>query len=728
MVKRADKAQWQIIRDKLITKLSDGQLADTKNETVTIQQISIIEQGFKAQLLSRHLDYLARYLRLEKKSYYTIGSAGHEGNAAFALCAAKDDSFLLHYRSAALLLARQQQLSPNNYVADFVRGLMAKTTCPVAGGVHKVLGDSNLGVWPQTSIIASHLPKSLGKAFAISVAASIEKPKNKSQNKLQPIVFCSFGDASMNHASAQAAFNTSRWLQCQAYPLRLIWICEDNGLGISVPSPKGWVERFGQSMPHYISARGWLLNEVIDKAQQAIDYTRKHGKPVFFHLKTMRLLGHAGSDVEEVYLSTDELEQQEYYDPIWHTASWLVQNGGFSTKEIWQAYQNAESEVNKAYEIVAKEPDLVSTYDAMRHINSGSDINAIFNNLKSNDLSEKKLEKKSEEKLTLAKTINLGLNDILSKDSKSVLLGEDVGKKGGVYRVTQGLQQKWGKRRVWDTLLDEQSILGMAMGLASEGFFPIVEIQYLAYLYNAYDQIRGELATTSFLSKGNISLPMLIRLPSFAYQGGVGGHFHAENCFAALREIPGLSIVCLSQPNTARNLINQAFAFSKESKTPVLIFEPIALYHQKNIYTDIYTENNNQLMMSKIGCGQDAAIVSFGNGVKVALQAMQELKELGINITVYDWHWLKPLPEKNWNEIYNNFNYTFLVDESRKTGSISEQVSAWWLARVQNDANKKSRLECITGEDGFITQGQASDAMVPQSKNLVKHISTIMQK
>ncbi|MFC6345611.1 MFS transporter, partial [Nocardioides hankookensis] len=161
------------------------------------------------------------------------------------------------------------------------------------------------------------------------------------------------------------------------------------------------------------------------------------------------------------------------------------------------------------------------------------------------------------DRLTLAQAINATLAELLEERPHAVVLGEDVGVKGGVYGVTRGLRKAYGGRRVIDTLLDEQTILGTALGAALTGLLPIPEIQYLAYLHNAEDQLRGEAASLAFFSDGQYRNPMVVRIPGLSYQKGFGGHFHNDNSLAVLRDIPGLVLCVPSHPADARLLLRE---------------------------------------------------------------------------------------------------------------------------------------------------------------------------
>ena len=190
---------------------------------------------FEAQATSRHLDFVARELQQQGRGFYTIGSAGHESNALVALATRPTDPALLHYRSGAFYVARAGQVAGSTPVRDVLQGLMALADEPIAGGRHKVFGSAELNIVPTTSTVASHLPRAVGLAF------SLARPRPDSRWPRDAIAVASFGDASANHAAATAALNAAGWFEHSGVRLPLLLICEDNGLGISVPSPDGWL-------------------------------------------------------------------------------------------------------------------------------------------------------------------------------------------------------------------------------------------------------------------------------------------------------------------------------------------------------------------------------------------------------------------------------------------------------------------------------------------------------
>ncbi|MGH2418516.1 MAG: thiamine pyrophosphate-dependent enzyme, partial [Candidatus Limnocylindria bacterium] len=267
---------------------------------------------FEDQLASRQLDVASRELKKTERSFYTIGSAGHENNAVVGARLRIDDPAFLHYRSGAFMMARARQLPGSTPLLDTLLGVVASADDPISQGRHKVWGSRALWVPPQTSTIASHLPKAMGLAFSLGRAKRLGVANGLPADA---IVACSFGDASANHATALSAINTARYAVRLGLPMPLLLVCEDNGTGISVPTPDGWIAGTFGSQPHlaYFAADG-EIDEIWDAVGVAIDHVRQRRQPVFLHLRTIRLWGHAGSDAEQTYRSLAEIEAVEARD------------------------------------------------------------------------------------------------------------------------------------------------------------------------------------------------------------------------------------------------------------------------------------------------------------------------------------------------------------------------------------------------------------------------------
>ena len=676
---------------------------------------------FDAQLASRHLDLAARWLRGKGASFYTIGSAGHESNAAVAAALRRSDPALLHYRSGAFYLARAAQAGPeHNGIRDVLLGLVAAADEPIAGGRHKVFGHHALGVIPQTSTIASHLPRAVGLALAIGRAAKIGVPRPWPDDA---VVACSFGDASVNHSTAAGALNTAAYCAHQGLPLPLLLVCEDNGLGISVRTPPGWVRAACSTRPGiaYFHADGVDLAQVYDTALAAVAWARERQAPVFLHLSVVRLYGHAGSDVEQAYRSKGEIAADLALDPLAGTARLLVDAGLLTPDEVLIRYEAMRAKVlaeagdvmgsrrlSSAAEVMAplapRRPDMVAARAGVASADVRSEV--FRGRLPEN-----------EGPLTLAQSINRALADGLAAWPGMLVFGEDVARKGGVYGVTRGLHAKFGAGRVFDTVLDEQAILGLALGAGLSGLLPVPEIQYLAYFHNAADQLRGEAATLSFFSQAQYRNPMVLRIAAYAYQQGFGGHFHNDNAIGALRDIPGVVIASPSRPDDAAAMMRTCLAAAEVDGSVCVYLEPIALYHTR----DLHADGDNGWLASYPGAdwhvplgsartyaaGTDLAIVTFGNGVRMSLRVAARLRADGIACRVVDLRWIAPLPVADVLREAAATGRVLVADETRRTGGVSEGI-----VTALSDAGFAGRVARVASEDSFIPLGEAANTVL----------------
>jgi len=668
--------------------------------TLTVQDVLDL---FDSQLGSRHLDLAARWLRSRGKGFYTIGSSGHEGNAAVAAALRHTDPALLHYRSGGFFLQRARQVDGSDPLRDVLLGLCAATDEPISGGRHKVFGRRDLNVIPQTSTIASHLPRAVGVAFSIGRAAKlgIDTPWPR-----DAVTVCSLGDASANHSTAVGAVNTATHAAYQGLPLPLLFVCEDNGIGISTKTPTGWIAAsFGnRAGVEYFAADGSDVVDAHAVAARAVDWVRKHRKPAFLHLRTVRLMGHAGSDVEAAYRTPAEIAGDYERDPVLRTAALLVEHAGVSPAEILDRYEAKRSEVIGIAEEVAELPQLASAAAVMRPLRDALD-DAVAARPFGDDTSG------GGEPLTVAQSVNRALADVLTEHPGALVFGEDVARKGGVYGVTRGLAQKFGPARVFDTILDEQAILGLALGAGLAGLLPIPEIQYLAYLHNAADQIRGEGATLQFFSDRQYRNPMVVRVAGYGYQKGFGGHFHNDNAVGALRDIPGIVIASPSRPDDAAAMMRTCAAAAHTAGAVCVYLEPIALYHVRDLHDSgddqwlapYPTESVPIGSARTYGDGSDLTIVTFGNGVPMSLRVARRLEHAGISTRVVDMRWLAPLPVADVVREANATGRTLVVDETRASGGVSEGVLA---ALVDN--GYAGALARVASEDSFIPLGDAA--------------------
>ncbi|GAA2614546.1 hypothetical protein GCM10010399_51710 [Dactylosporangium fulvum] len=821
---------------------------------------------YDAQSTSRHLDLAARWLRSFDAGYYTIGSSGHEGNAAVAAALRPTDPALLHYRSGGFYCMRAGQVAGSDPVRDVLRGVVASSREPIAGGRHKVFGHADLHVIPTTSTIASHLPRAVGVAYALGRGRRVNPHANGHGWPADAVVVCSFGDASVNHAAATAAFNTAGWCDHVGIKLPLLFVCEDNGLGISVRSPDGWVTAALQSRPgvRYYAADGCDSAATYDRAAEAAAWVRRYRRPAVLHLTTVRLMGHAGADAEMAYRSPVDIAADLARDPLVRTARLLVDAGVATPAELMARYDELGWEVRRVAEEVLGEPKLASASEVTAPLaprrpvrvsravsdaatqlidEEDGDVASIGDDLEftpagaaaprmaggeplwalgeapsagqpgaaapdgtdevpdeparedgdgSGDDSPVPSEVAADDEdewpepagepaaeevpegvdaaatvpngrpggnghpptraaafngrlperagpLTLAQTINATLTDAMLAYPQMVLFGEDIAAKGGVYGVTKGLRDRFGGTRVFDTLLDETSILGLGLGAGLAGMLPVPEIQYLAYLHNAEDQLRGEAATMQFFSQGAFHNPMVVRVAGLAYQLGFGGHFHNDNALAVLRDIPGLVVAAPARAEDAAPMLRTCLASAIVDGSVCVFLEPIALYHTR----DLHSENDDWWLSDYAppsewsaihvpigrarayasGPNDDLTIITFGNGVRLSLRAAARLAGEGIACRVVDLRWLAPLPVGDIIKHASDTGRVLVVDETRRSGGVGEGIIAALV-----DAGYVGVARRVAAVDSFVPLGPAANHILVSEEQVVQGARSLLAR
>jgi 2-oxoisovalerate dehydrogenase E1 component len=696
---------------------------------------------FEDQVISRLLDVAARELKKRNQGFYTISSAGHENNAVVGTLLRLDDPCFLHYRSGGLMAARSRKHPGVDMIFDTLLSFCASADDPISQGRHKVWGSRDLWVPPQTSTIASHLPKASGMAFALRTARRAGQAQDLSDDS---IVLCSFGDASANHATALTGINAARYTVRRGGPAPILFLCEDNGIGISVNTPRNWIHDSFSNQPHlkYFEASG-EIDDVWDAAEAAINACRRSRAPVFLHLRVTRLWGHAGTDVETTYRTVEEIAAEEAKDPLLLNARRLIEAGAATPDELRAVIQKVQSRIDPLLDEAARRPRLTGVEQVVAPLAPYDEAScrALSDHVAAPDAREKLFDNalpeqaKAPTKRTMAAHINSALADEMLRFPEITVFGEDVAKKGGVYYVTQGLQKKFGVPRVFDTLLDESTILGTAQGAAMAGLLPVPEIQYLAYIHNALDQIRGEACSLSFFSSGQFTNPMVVRVQGLAYQKGFGGHFHNDNSIGALRDIPGLLLATPARGDEAAKMLRGLIAAARECGRVAVFLEPIALYHEKDLYEDgdgawlfDYPTPGEMLLPGEIGVynqeARELLIVSYANGLRLSLRAARRLKEeSGVSARVIDIRWLNPLPFEAIRKHANECGRVLVADECRATGGgVAEAIIAD-LAETGFHGPMRS----VRAVDSYVPLGAAANLLLISEEQIVEAARKLSQ-
>jgi 2-oxoisovalerate dehydrogenase E1 component len=725
---------------------------------------------FADQVASRATDAASRRLKSRGLSYYTISSAGHEQNAALGAQLRLSDPCFVHYRSGAFMMARARLDPSVDPMLDTMLSVCGSRDDPIAQGRHKVWGSKPLLVPPQTSTIASHLPKAVGLAFSLGRARRMGQDTGLRDDS---IVMCSFGDASANHATALSGINAARYGLRQGNPMPILFVCEDNGIGISVDTPQRWIEESfgGLRFMRYFEASG-PIDDVWDSVGEAIHICRSRRAPVFLRLVTERLWGHAGSDIETAYRSQSEIEAATRRDPLVANATRLIEVGAATPDQLRGIVDEVRRRVDLAAEEAASRGQLetaeaviapLAPYDerAARASATGTVDPEAREAFWGSDLPE---HATLPVKRTMAAQLSSALGDEMLRRPEMMVFGEDVGRKGGVYYVTAGLQKRFGQKRVFDTQLDETTILGLAQGAALAGLLPVPEIQYLAYVHNAVDQLRGEASSLQFFSSGQFKNPMVVRIAGLAYQKGFGGHFHNDNSIGGLRDIPGLIIAVPSRGDDAVKLLRGCLGVAAACGRVVVFLEPIALYHERDLFAEgdgewltDHPRPGEAILLGEVGLypsspegrgsegpretpaaprplaglgpeemENDVLVVTYGNGVRMSLQARREVEEAhpGARVCVLDLRWLNPLPFDAIRTAAAGAGAVVVADECRATGGgIAEPVIA-----ALAESGYRGDLSSVRALDSYVPLGAAADLVLIQTRDIVTAVTRSMEK
>ncbi|BCJ45121.1 MFS transporter [Actinoplanes ianthinogenes] len=664
---------------------------DPVRDGVTLTGARALEL-FDAQLASRHLDLAARWLRSFNEGFHTVGSAGHEGNAAVAAALRGDDPALPHDRAAAFYCARAAASEPERRVQrledaarDILRGVVASVRDPISGGRDKVFGNAELHLVPVVSAPAGHLPRAVGLAYGLSRSPDPRWPSDA-------IVAATFGDDGIDQPGAAAALHAAGWHGRAGQPVPLLLVCEDDAPG--GPDPDGWVASVLRARPgvRYSYADGCDLAATYDAATEAAEFVRRERRPAVLHLGTVLLLGRPG-DPEP----GPDLER----DPLVGTARLVVEAGLLGPDDVITRYDEVGWQVRKAAEEVLGEPKLATvgeivaslaprrplrvahavTEAASRAAGPGAAGRArIFDG---------RLPEQAGP-MTLAQTVNAALTDALAARPGLLAFGPGT-TRGGRHGVTAGLRERGGDR-VFDTPPDAAGVLGLALGAGLAGLLPVAELPDLASLHSGEDQLRGEAATMSFLSSGAYRNPLVLRLPALADPYGLGGHLANDNSLAVLRDVPGLVVAVPARAEDAAPMLRTCLAAAEVDGSVCVFLEPASLYQTR----DLYQQGDNEWLapytpperwvgehapigrarIYPLGTAQDLTIVTYGGGVRMSLRVAARLAADGYGTRVVDLRWLNPLPVADLVRESLATGRVLIVDETRRSGGVGEGVLA----------------------------------------------------
>lgn len=602
---------------------------------------------YKQMLLARVVDQKMFALNRMGRAPFMVSVQGHEAAQVAAVqgLVPGTDIILPYYRDLALMLG----LGMTPYEAFL--GLFAKASDPSSGGrqMPNHWGYPRLNVITGSSPIATHLPHAAGLAYEAKIHSK------------DHVIFASFGDGATSKGDFHEACNFAG-----IHKLPIIFFCENNGFAISVPLEK-------ESAVSDISLRAVSYNfpgESVDGTDlfavyDAVSRARKRASagegPTLIVAKCHRFLAHTSDDDDRTYRSPQELADQRTHDPLtkaeeYLKAARLITESDIETwKEEYKALIDAES--SRADSELSPEPESVTR-----------GVLAPFDQPAESVLSAEDIE--SGKVVNLLESVLQVQDQLLQDDPRVIILGEDVGRRGGVFRATVGLLDKYGEDRVLDTPLAESSIVGIGIGLALAGMRPIVEIQFADFIHSAFDQILSEAALIHYRSNGAFNVPLVIRTP---YGGGIhGALYHSQSIESFYAHIPGMKVVIPSTPSDLVGLMRSAL----DDPNPVLFLEHKKAY--RLVKGTMPAGKEFRIPIGKgtiVRPGKDLSIITYGLHRHYAEAAAEALSDRA-DIEVLDLRTISPLDTELILDSATRCSRVLIVHEDNLSFGVGAEISA----------------------------------------------------
>ena len=524
----------------------------------------------------------------------------------------------------------------------------------------------------HTIPIATQLPHAVGHAYAARMAG---------ENLISMVYF---GDGATSESDFHSAMNFAG-----VWRAPTVFLCSNNGWAISLPTRRQTAaadlmdKAVGYGMPG-VKVDGMDVLAVYAATREAVDRARRGDGPTFIEAITYRFGPHATADDPSLYRKESEVEAWRARDPLDRMGKYLDSLGLWSDDIEEQIAAEAgemdaalaeieraappprEEAVRHVYERVPGE--LCRQYEtALRR--EGSDPSGLEAGERW-PVGEDPVLDGPTSRWNMAEAINAGLAEIMERTPEAIIMGEDVGRTGGVFRITAGLLDRFGAARVIDSPLCETGIAGTAVGMAIGGARPLVEIQFDGFVYPAFDQIVSHMARFRFRTRSNVSLPIVVRWPN---GGGIAPHeFHGDSPEAYFVHTPGLTVVIPSTAVDAKGLL----AAAAESPDPVLFLEPKVLYRagREDVPSGYYTLPIGRARIRR--AGDDVTVVTYGGMVRVAISAADELEQEGVGCEVIDLRTLKPWDRETVLESVARTGRLVLVQEPPRTAGMAAEVAA----------------------------------------------------
>jgi len=724
----------------MATKTNPSAEVNAPGETTASLTREQLVAFYRLMYLSRKTDDREILLKRQQKIYFQISCAGHEALLVAAGMAMKPgyDWFFPYYRDRAICLTL------GNTVEDQLLQAVGADD-PASGGrqMPSHWTNTRLHIVSPSSSTATQLLHGVGCAEAgvyftkhpEAAAAGdfgdgdYRKFKNVTFHS-DEVVYASVGEGSTSQGEFWEALNTASNAK-----LPIVFVVEDNGYAISTPvetnTPGGNISRLVANFPnfHFEEVDGTDAIASYEAMQRAVAYCRARKGPALVHGHVIRPYSHSLSDDERLYRVAEELEADALRDPISRMQVYLLQNGILTEDELHTLERDVTAEVQQAADNALLAP-LPTIENIEKHVYSEAlkPTSPVFATepTKNLDVTER----------TMADLINSTLRDEMRRDSRVVIFGEDVadasrdqhlksGKlkgKGGVFKLTSGLQGEFGSDRVFNSPLAEANIVGRAIGMAVRGMKPVVEIQFFDYIWPAMHQMRNEMSVMRWRSNGTYSCPLVMRVPIGGYLTG-GSIYHSQSGESIFAHTPGVRIVMPCNALDAAGLL----------RTAIRCDDPVLFLEHKRLYRETYGRAQYPgpeyaIPFGKahtVREGKDVTIVTYGAVVPRALQAAQRLeREKGISVELIDLRSLAPYDFEAIAESVRKTNRVIVAHEDMMSWGYGAEIAARIADELFHDLDAPVRR--VASMDTFVAyQPILEDAILPQPDDLFNAVSEL---
>jgi 2-oxoisovalerate dehydrogenase E1 component len=680
--------------------------------------------AYRVMLLSRRLDDKEIQLKNQSVIFFQISGAGHEAvcTAAAAHLRPGYDWFYPYYRDRALCLALG--MTP----LEMLQGAVGAKDDPNSGGrqMPSHWGHRALNIPSQGSPTGTQCLQAVGCAEAGMIYARVAAiPDRDARQRGDEVTYLSVGDGATSEGEFWESLNTA----CTR-PVPILYLVEDNGYAISVPvdvqTAGGDISRLVESFPNLKVLRcdGTDFLESYRTLEEAVSWIRRERKPAFVHARVTRPYSHSLSDDERLYKTPEEREAEAKRDPLVRMRTYLLEQGLATEATLTEIATDVDREIARA------------TDDAIASPKPTADMAALWVYSPDVDPTSSAFETPEEpdgRPDTMVAAINRTLKDEMAANPRIVVFGEDVADasradalakvpgKGGVFKVTHGLQRAYGSDRVFNSPLAEANIVGRAVGMATRGLKPVVEIQFFDYIWPAMMQIKDEMSMLRYRSGNNWSCPMVIRVPIGGYLRG-GAPYHSQSGVSIFAHVPGIRIAFPSNAVDAAGLL----------RTSIRCDDPVMYLEHKHLYRQTYNKGvypgaNYMVPFGKGALrrdGTDVAIVTWGALVQRSLLAAQQAEKDGISVAVFDLRTIMPYDWEGIAALVAKTNRLIVVHEDQLTcgfgAEIAARVSDELFDRLDAPVKRVAAMDCPVAY-----YPELEEAILPQTSDVLAAIRHI---